>query len=533
MAGKCAKSRTVPGAGARVVQAEPQAPAADGAQESPWVRIGEAIHERIGHKVTTAKLDHLATVLERFEQAYAPALAPMFTELANNPATPDELRPLLLELAEPAHFTAALGIGIAAGAIISPVLGAATAPYVQVLANDAWARNASAPLSPAEVALGMLRHNPYIPNPQHEATLSGIAENRLNALLYNVGEALALGELLLLFRRGQIDEARLIQGLRQSRIRDEWLPEIKMLQFAPPPAASAIAAAVQNHLTIDEATRHVKDAGINPDNFGWLYETHGRPPGAEQMLHLLNRGEMTEDEVRQGIRESDIKNKYIDAIIASRVYLPPPRSIVPMLRSGSITEARARQLLKEHGVRDEDVAAFIGEASTTRTTAERQLSASQALRAYEERLIDRAEVVARLTKLRYPPADVDLMIGIADQAVEERFRNAAISRVHSRYVAHKMSQADAQAALGKLKLPASAVTSLLTLWGDERAANVNVLTVSQWQQGYHRGIIRLDQLIAQLKNFGYHGVEIKILAAESFPPNRVPQEVMALDPATL
>jgi len=515
------------------VQTEPAAPTPDGAQESPWVRIGEAIHERIGHKVATSKLDHLATVLERFEEQYAPALAPIMLEIANSPDTPAELRDLFTELAQPQHFTASLGIGIAAGAIISPVLGVATAPFVQGLANSAWSKFPNMPLSPAEVALGTLRHNPYVANPYIEAGMSGISQNRLDALIYNAGEALALGELLLLYRRGQIDQARLVTGLRQSRIRDEWLPEILDLQYAPPPAASAIAAAVQNHLTVDEATKHVSDAGIDPANFTWLYETHGRPPGAEQMLHLLNRGVMTEAEVRQGVLESDIKNKYVDAIIASRVYLPPPRSIVPMLRSGSITEARARELLAEHGVRPEDMDAFIGEASTTRTTAERQLSASQALRAYEEQLIGKAEVNARLLKLRYPQADIDLMVEIADNAVEERFRNAAVARVHSRYVAHKMSQAEAQAALAKLKLPASAVTALLTLWGDERAANVNVLTVSQWQQGYHRGIITLAQLVTQLQNFGYHGIEIKILAAEAFPPTRVPQEVEQLDPTTL
>lgn len=530
--GKCHRSATHPES-VELVAADDKPSSLTERARDHWATVAAGVHDAIGAKIDQRKRDHLADTLERFERELVPTLAPMLAGIVDNENVPHEVRDLVAAVIEPEHFTQSLLIGIAVGAVISPVLGAATAPYVQSLANEVWPHNPVVPLSPAELALATLRHNPHVGAPYGEAAMSGVNKDRMDALIYNTGEALALGELLLLYRRGQIDEARLVTGMRQSRIRDEWMPELLDLRFAPPGAGEVIAGALKRHLPIPDARQKLGEAGINPVNFDWMLASAGRPPGVETVVQLWNRGYATEADVDRTIAQSDVNPDFATLVKATRWYHVPPRSIVPMLRAGGITEARARVLLTEHGVRAEDQDAFITEAHTSRTVATREIGAQQALRAYEQRLIDRSAVVARLVALRYVQPDIDLLIELADHAVTERFRNAAITRVRSRYVAHKLDNAAAQALLAKLQLPGPAITDLLTLWADERAANVATLTVGQWQQGYHRGIIGLSSFVAQMQAHGYHGVEIKILAAEAWPMGKIPAEVTALNPTNL
>jgi hypothetical protein len=204
-----------------------------------------------------------------------------------------------------------------------------------------------------------------------------------------------------------------------------------------------------------------------------------------------------------------------------------------MLRSGAITETYARQLLAEHGVRPADIDAFVAEATTHTAASTKELGASQVIRAYEERLIDQATALARLVALKYNTADATLLLELADNAIEERFRNGAITRVHSLYVRHKIDRAKAATDLGAFSLPGPAIATLLTLWDDERAANVSVLSIAQCQGALRRTVFTLDQFITRAHAAGFSGVDVKVLAAEAFPPNRVPQAVLDLDPATL
>lgn len=500
---------------------------------SAWQNVAKAVHDAIRPNAQQDRRDHLTGVLEQFEQELAPLLAPIVADLASHPATPESVRPLLQAIKGPEQFTQSLLIGIAVGSTIGPVLGAAIAPEVQQIGNIRWPTKPDIPLSPPEIALGVIRNNPHINNPAGEAAMSGINAERLQALEYNTGEPPSPQELLLLYRRGQIDQARLETGIRQSRIRDEWFPEVLDLRFAPPAAGEVIAGAIKGHLPDADATTKLGQAGIDPSNFAWMKATAGRPPGIEQMLHLWNRGVATEADVDAAVRQSDINDTYLPFVKELRKYFPPPRSIVPMLRANAITEAQARTLLTYYGVDPQWVDAFIAEAHTTRTSAIKELSASQTVRAYENGLIDQPTAMSRLEGLKYPAADATLMLQIADEAVTERYRNARVTRVHARYVAHKIDQNTATAELSKFGLPGPAISQLMTLWTDERDANTAVLSLSQTQGAYHRGIITLQEFITRAHAMGYSGLDVKIVAAEAWPPTRVPAEVLALNPAAL
>jgi len=81
--------------------------------------------------------------------------------------------------------------------------------------------------------------------------------------------------------------------------------------------------------------------------------------------------------------------------------------------------------------------------------------------------------------------------------VSQHYLTAAVGRVHTLYVGHKIDQATAAAVLGQLGLDATNTADLLGIWGYERAANVKTLTASEVAQALKYQLI--DQPTAQLE----------------------------------
>lgn len=495
--------------------------------------MADAAHDAIASKLDARKRAHLEGLLEQAERELVPHVRPFIEHLLDSDELPPAVSDLLNKIADPEHFTQSLLVGIALGTIISPILGAIVAPLVDEISDQAWSRAPGMELSPAEIALGVLRHNPHIGDPYAEAATSGINRGRLDALIYNTGHGLAIEELLLLYRRGQIDQARLQVGLRQSAIRDEWFPELLDLRFAPPGAGTVITGVLKGHLSDAEGRAKLAQAGIDPTNFDWMRASSGRPPGIMQMVELWNRGYTSQAKVEQAVRQSDINPDYMPDVLNLRWYHAPPRSIVPMLRHGAITEARARTLLAEHGLKAEDVDAFVREAGHSAVSTAKELSASLVVRLYEQKLIPRADATARLGRMQYNPVDANLYLDLADDQVKDRALSAATTRVHSLYVHHKITRAEAQADLAKIGQPAAAITQLLGLWDEELVTNVVYPSPSAWVGAYRRKIIDLARCVAEVKKAGYVGMSVKVVIADGFPAGKLPQEVFNLNPANL
>lgn len=491
-------------------------------------------HAKLGGAINDRKKEHVANVLDQFEADIAPMLEPLIKEVLANPGTPEHLKALLTQIGAPEHFSSSLLIGVAVGAIIGPVLGSAVQPYVQDISNKAWSVNPSAPLSPALLAEAVVK-GVYTDAgaAQTEAALSGVSGDRFSTMVATAGQAIGIEQALLLYRRGDITEAELKRVVQYSNVRDDFFADVLKLQYVPPSASEAIVGALKHHLQPGDAKVKFGQAGIDPANFDWMLASAGRPLGLEEMLHLLNRGVMTEQQVRDGIAQSDINDTYTDFALQLQHYFPPPRSVVPMLRAGAINEGQARTLLGYYGVGEPWQTAFITEGTTASKTSVKELSASVVVRLYEQKIITRADALTRLETLKYNAADADLYLQVADDAVKERFLAAGANRVHARFISYKITAAEASAALAKEGQPPAAATQLMSLWTLERDANVSVLTLSQIQQGYHRGVITLEQFIAMVQERGYSGTQVKILAAEAWPAGKVPPAVLALNVGSL
>lgn len=449
--------------------------------------------------------------LEAFEAEHAGVIGGIMQKVLDSGALPAPVHALVSSLSSPVHQTQVILGLFSVGAIVREFVSAVIAPYVQDAANVAWSSDPTAPLSPSEMAIGVIKGHVDNATAAAEAQRTGINQSRFAIMVENTGEPPGLQQLAEALRRGYIDAGTFEKGVRQSRVRDEWTSTLLALRYAPVGPGEVLAGAVQGHLEKADAAERLSFAGIDPSNFGWLYETHGRPPGIMEMLHLLNRGEVTEATVTQAIRESDIKNKYIPQLLQLRRQLMPQRTIVSAIRQGVLTAAEGITRLQLIGYNAEDAHVLASEATATKHAHTRDLTESQILALYSEGFVNATEAEGMLSNLGFDATEVTWLMRLADHARHQRFQQSAITAVHTQFVAHHIDAHAASRALDDIGVPATARDDLLQLWTSERQAHVAHLTRADLANAHKKALITVAQWEQRLANMGYAEEDIHII----------------------
>jgi hypothetical protein len=482
-------------------------------------------HERMTSHAHKAGDKRLTDWLEAFEAEHADVLRVALAEALANDDLPDVARAVLAPLADPAHQTQVLLGAVAAYSVLSQFVSAALAPATSAVSQVAWKALPELPLPPQELAVAVLKGWVDEASATTEAAKSGVNADRFGVLVATSGEPPGPEQLMQALRRGIIDDARFATGIRESRIRPEWIDVLYALRYSPVPVGEVLSAAVQNHLSPAEAKHRIDVAGLNPDDYEWLYETHGRPPGIQMLIQLWHRGAIDLATVEQAIRESDVKNKYVDAIVAGGRHLMPERTVVSAIRQGVFTNEEGIQHLLELGFNAADAAALAAEAKSTRVTVQKELSLSMIETMYAERLITRPVAAQLITKLRYDASEVEMILSLADHTRHYRMQQAAMGRIHTRYVSHKMTRAQASTALDALNIDPAGRDDALTLWTYEREANVPTLSLSQLQGAVRREVITFPEFKSRVLALGYAEADLLPLYAEAWPPTSAPNKL--------
>lgn len=489
-------------------------------------------HATIAPKIAQANTAHVVDLLETFEADMAKYIAPTAQRLLDDPHTPADIHPLLTALADPPHFGVSLAISFALGAILSPVIGAAFAPAVQGIENNAWAGNPSRPLSPDVLAAAVLKGVESEATAASEAGKSGLSPGAFGVMVDAAGNGVGIAEALLLYRRNQITADHLTEIMRYSNLNPRFYPDILKLRYGPPTAGEAIAGALKGHLTDADARTKLAESGIDPVNFEWLRATAGRPFSVGQAIELWNRGEISEARVDAVIAQSDVNPDFGADYKKLRVYYPPVRSIVPMLRSGAITEAQARDYLAKQGVPANTADAFVKEATTTKASAGKDLSQAQVVRLFGHQMITRADANTRLIALGYPAPDATLLLDAVADDRAERLQAGLISKVGALYIAYKLTKIEAVNALSSGQVPNAAQHDLFAAWDIERDIAVKVPTPSGIIGALRRNLITPAAAHRRLNALGVQDDDIVIFVGDGWPPS-APQDAKAAVAAVL
>lgn len=311
------------------------------------------------------------------------------------------------------------------------------------------------------------------------AARSGVSAADFTIMIEDTGEPLGLEQLLEASRRGFIDTARLVRGILQSRVRNEWVDVAEKLAFSPASTADAVQGVVQGHLDFARGEQIATQNGLEPGNFGWMYDTAGEPLSRTELEELYNRGEVTQAEVEQGLRESRLKNKYVPLAFKLHVRLIEPRQIVSALTHGAISKADAMAQLREQGFSAASAAILIAEGSNARIATHHGLTLAEIRALYTDRLTTRAESERWLAALGYDTADATRLFALWDFLAAAALTRAAIGVIRAKYVAHHISEQQVVLEINQLGIAPDARDRYLKIWNLERAAATRLLTEAQ------------------------------------------------------
>lgn len=324
------------------------------------------------------------------------------------------------------------------------------------------------------------------------------------------GEPLGVMELSEAFRRGFINADRFKRGIVQGPLRNEWFDVLEKLQFRRMSVVDAADAVNQGHMSAEEGKRIAHENGLEPQDFETLLLTAGQPPGIEFAIDAYNRGLITEAQFKTMFLESRIKNVYLPLIFAMRTRLIPQETARLLYRNGVYSEEKTLKTLMAHGYTLDDAKSLLALERTRQDDTTRELTRSQIVDMYEERLISETDCVAMLRDLGYTEADSRAMVELANLSRIKRFINSAITKVKSAFVSNRIDEITASAALDALGIPVDQRDDLFALWDIEKSTVSKDLTAAQIRQALKKDLLTREDAMARLTGQGYDAIDAEI-----------------------
>lgn len=358
-------------------------------------------------------------------------------------------------------------------------------------------------LSPADIALASLRGNITDGDATSFASMAGMEQDELNILIGNTGEPPGLMQLLEAYRRGFIDQATLAHGIRQSRVRDEWIDTVERLRYAPMSTADAVRAVVQNYLSDDDGKKIAEQNGLEPEHWETLREAFGRPLSHEQMMQLYYRGKVTIEQVHQAFRESDLKDKYINQATELGVKLPALFETVNLYKNGSLSAPLASRILLEQGYQKDIVDYIVKSAGTEKPATPKHMTTAELEQMYQDGLLSEDQVKARMVKLGYSKDDADALVTLVDAKLASHVASTEITKVGKKFQQETIDATQAEKDLTHMGVSSANAKRIINLWKLEQEATVKQLTPSQVLRMLKAGLLDRDQAHKRLVKDGY------------------------------
>jgi hypothetical protein len=323
-------------------------------------------------------------------------------------------------------------VSTAAGYGIGSAMSPALEPLTQEVANETWSAHPNRPLSPQAAAEATIRDLLTTDEAAVEAKMTGTNRRRFDIERALAGQPPGSQELLQLWNRGDIDEPDVDRGLRQSRLRPEWIEKVKRLRFYLPPVADLVRFGVREvyspeqraflQLDADYPEAMTADAeklGLSERDARRYWAAHWNLPSYTEATEMLHRGFLTPGQYDDLLRAQDYAPTWRGKLrdIAARI---PPLSDMIRFAVREVYDPAKRAAL---GLDSEFPAAFADQAKLHGMSEAHAReywaahwhlpSATQGFQMLHRKEIDLAELDGLLKALDYPTLWRDRLRNIA------------------------------------------------------------------------------------------------------------------------
>lgn len=382
-------------------------------------------------------------------------------------------------------------------------------------------------VSPAALANMVVRGVITQQQGRDQAAKSSVVAEDFDRLVQLTGNPPGIEQVLTLWNRGQATEADVDQAMRQSDLKPEWFDLVKQLRFIRPSVSDEIRFAVRDVYTPATASRYrllegfpeefaakAAELGFSREDAEHAWMAHWQLPSPQQGYAMRHRGIIeTDDELEQLLTSLDYVPYWRDKLMQLNHLVPGRIDLRRMFKANVIDREEVRQGYIRLGYSPEDAETLtvFTEREKTQGSADRDLTKSEILALYAGGITTEAETRGWLTEMGYDSAEVDALLNLSEARRMAQFARAAVAKIHTLYVAHRLTTTEATTDLDQLGIDPTARDDLIELWTIERDANMRDLTQAQVIAALKKSVITGNVAHAKLMQLGYSDQDARIV----------------------
>jgi hypothetical protein len=420
-------------------------------------------------------------------------LGPIWTKVANDPDTPEELRPLFRAVGgqrgQAFGWVGGAALGGAMGGGLLDLINNALRPVVGPL----LASSPNLPMSVGDAAAAAQRGISPGYNYEREAATQGMSGLRFGILRELSRTLMSIEDILALVNRGEMTTEAATQTLRRMGFSGADTSAILLLRHAE--LSGPDVAAMWNRGIFDEGTAIKLGArvGLNATQVRQMLELGGEPPGTQELLLAWRRGVIDEKRVDRALRQSPIRFEWLDVIKDLR-WLPfSVEEAANAVNQGHMSIEDARKVARENGLKPEQLDVLIANAGLPPGPQE-------ALDWVNRGLITPAQFRGIFLESRVKNKYIDLYLA-------SRYETMPPETIRLMYSRGAMTREEAARRFAMRGYDPETTTIVLDGASAEKTEKTRDLTTAQVLELYGDRLISLADALAMLQGLGFDAQE--------------------------
>lgn len=317
----------------------------------------------------------------------------------------------------------------------------------------------------------------------------GISSDWADKIINMSMALLAVGDLITLWRRGELPESELDTELEKLHYKGDNIERIKKVtEFFPAPA-DLVQFAVREVYTPavvsqfgqmeDIPTKFIEEAakaGLPKDQAENYWAAHWALPSAGQGFEMFQRDIIDEDILKMLLKSLDVMPYWRDQLIKLS-YTPLTRVDVRRMHDmGILSDKQVEDAYRYRGYSPEDAKHMLDFTKLYNSQETTGLTRASVIKAYKRKLLNRSELSGVLEAFGYAPEVIDFWIDMADLEIELEAIEAREKDLLDRYRAGQIGLSQVKSELDAADLPSEYVDDVITKETLKKSAKLKLPT---------------------------------------------------------
>lgn len=248
----------------------------------------------------------------------------------------------------------------------------------------------------------------------------------------------------------------------------------------------------------------LKKQGISEDWARKYWYAHWDQPSIGQGFEMLHRGVIGTDELDMLFRTVEIPPYWRDKL-TKIAFMPLTRVDSRRMHDlGVLTDDELIKVYMDQGYDETNAKRMADFTIRYNREHDRDLTKSEILTGYKEKLISKDETYEYLKEMEYDFREADYLITKVDYDAAKKIRDMRVKRAGERFQNNLVDEFDTRAELNTLDLTGDYVDALMTEWKIDKIEDQKVPSKTDMDKFYKAGIIDESRYTAEMHRLGYN-----------------------------